>query len=45
MKQKQLLTLFLGGLLFLAAPAYAQRTIKNPKALGCLNVSDGQAAN
>lgn len=42
MKQKQLLTLFLGGLLFLAAPAYAQRTIKNPKALGCLNVLDGE---
>ncbi len=36
------MTLFLGGLLFLAAPAYAQRTIKNPKALGCLNVLDGE---
>ena len=36
------MTLFLGGLLFLAAPAYAQRTIKNPKALGCLNVSGGE---
>ena len=39
---KQLLTLFLCGLFVLAAPACAQRTIQNPKALGCLNVSGGE---
>ena len=39
---KQLLTLFLCGLFVLATPACAQRTIQNPKALGCLNVSGGE---
>lgn len=39
---KQLLTLFLCGLFVLAAPACAQRTIQNPKAMGCLNVSGGE---
>ena len=39
---KQLLTLFLCGLFVLAAPTCAQRTIQNPKALGCLNVSGGE---
>ena len=39
---KHFLIILWCGLLVWAAPACAQRTLKNPKALGCLNVSGGE---
>ena len=39
---KHFLIILWCGLLVWAPPACAQRTLKNPKALGCLNVSGGE---